>query len=407
MVHDGLNVLCVTSRYPEPPQFGMDVRVSWLLRCIHALPDVSVTLAAVAAQPPNARATPPTDMPYIIEEPDPLPASVLLRWLRAITHRMPVWMLARQSAPLGRRISQLNADVVVLLDDAAAGMLTYIDDTVPVVLDKHSVVTWLTRSSAQDGRRGPLQAVRDRVHLWLTREQELRALRRVNAVTVTSPQDAERLRATFGAHASGVVPSSATRSTVSWTGGEQIGVLGAMTLQPNMDGLVRLVEEGAPELLRLGAMVSVAGQLPASGLPCTVPDGVELLGFVDDLKTWLSSLAALVVPVWWGSGVKTKTTTAMAAGVPVVSTPVGVEGLDAEDGVHCLIRDTPANLLAAATKLRDVPEHAAAIGEAGQRLVVESYSVDHSAQMVRAALRDALQGASPFMDRVARPVRGL
>ena len=65
--------------------------------------------------------------------------------------------------------------------------------------------------------------------------------------------------------------------------------------------------------------------------------GVEVVGSVNNLDEFLGSLTAGVVPLWRGAGVKLKTLTMMSAAVPLAVTPVGLEGIEAINGVHCLV----------------------------------------------------------------------
>ena len=75
--------------------------------------------------------------------------------------------------------------------------------------------------------------------------------------------------------------------------------------------------------------------MPATG-------GIELLGFVEDLRSEYARAACLVVPILSGHGTRVKIIEAMAAGVPVVSTRKGAEGLDLRVGEEILIADEPA-----------------------------------------------------------------
>ena len=56
-------------------------------------------------------------------------------------------------------------------------------------------------------------------------------------------------------------------------------------------------------------------------------NAIELLGFVDDIQPLFSSCAVFVCPIRSGSGVRVKLLEAFASGIPVVSTPLGAEGL--------------------------------------------------------------------------------
>jgi glycosyltransferase involved in cell wall biosynthesis len=94
---------------------------------------------------------------------------------------------------------------------------------------------------------------------------------------------------------------------------------------------------------------------------------------------------------------------AFARGIPVVSTTIGVEGIDAEPGRHLLVADRPADFAAAVLRLLDDPAEAARLAGAARRLLEERYDW-------RSALRglDRLYGAWPLApDRSAAwsPVR--
>ena len=69
---------------------------------------------------------------------------------------------------------------------------------------------------------------------------------------------------------------------------------------------------------------------------------LELLGFVEDVREPLARYAVFVCPILSGSGVRVKLLEAFAAGIPVVSTAVGAEGLARKDGEFCALADDPA-----------------------------------------------------------------
>jgi glycosyltransferase involved in cell wall biosynthesis len=67
-----------------------------------------------------------------------------------------------------------------------------------------------------------------------------------------------------------------------------------------------------------------------------------MLGYVDDVREPLARYALFVCPILSGSGVRVKLLEAFAAGIPVVSTVVGAEGLARKDGAVCALADDPA-----------------------------------------------------------------
>jgi glycosyltransferase involved in cell wall biosynthesis len=70
-------------------------------------------------------------------------------------------------------------------------------------------------------------------------------------------------------------------------------------------------------------------------------DSIELRGFVDDVREPLSRYAVFVCPILSGSGMRVKLLEAFAAGIPVVSTKLGAEGLTEKDGEICALADSP------------------------------------------------------------------
>ena len=79
--------------------------------------------------------------------------------------------------------------------------------------------------------------------------------------------------------------------------------------------------------------------------------GITVTGTVDDLRPYYRSAVMVVAPVRVASGTRLKVLEAMAAGVPVISTPLGAEGLAITPGKDILIAETPAETIATAAAL--------------------------------------------------------
>lgn len=63
-------------------------------------------------------------------------------------------------------------------------------------------------------------------------------------------------------------------------------------------------------------------------------------GFVSDTKQFLQG-TIMIVPILVGSGIRMKILEGATLGVPIVTTSIGVEGIEIKDGVHCSIADSP------------------------------------------------------------------
>ncbi len=98
--------------------------------------------------------------------------------------------------------------------------------------------------------------------------------------------------------------------------------------------------------------------------------GVEMVGFVEDVREPLGRYAVFVCPVLAGSGVRVKLLEAFAAGIPVVSTHVGAEGLTSQDGEICALADDPQGFADRVVRLIERPEEAEAMARRARAEVV-------------------------------------
>ena len=99
-----------------------------------------------------------------------------------------------------------------------------------------------------------------------------------------------------------------------------------------------------------------------------------------DIRPHLWRSAVSIVPLRIGGGTRLKIFEAMAAGAPVVSTPIGAEGLPVESGHDCFLAETPAAFAARCLELLDSPGLRNRIASAGAELVSQHFSWEHAAR---------------------------
>ena len=100
-------------------------------------------------------------------------------------------------------------------------------------------------------------------------------------------------------------------------------------------------------------------------------DAIELIGFVEDVREPLARYAVFVCPILSGSGVRVKLLEAFAAGIPVVSTRLGAEGLATVDGEICALADDQNEFAQRVLKLIENPVEAAEMSRRARAYVVE------------------------------------
>ncbi len=163
----------------------------------------------------------------------------------------------------------------------------------------------------------------------------------------------------------------------------RLAFVGDMSFRPNVEGALFLVREILPRLRAEGANVHVdlVGRSP---LPAVVDlgklEGVRVTGGVEDVRPYLSRAAVVVVPLLGGSGVRTKTLEAMAMGRAVVSTSMGVEGLEALRAGDVKVVDGQEAFARAVLELLASREERARMGRDARATVVEHYAWDASAR---------------------------
>jgi glycosyltransferase involved in cell wall biosynthesis len=96
-------------------------------------------------------------------------------------------------------------------------------------------------------------------------------------------------------------------------------------------------------------------------------------GYVEDLTPYLAETAAFVVPLHAAGGMRVKIVDAWCWGLPVVSTPIGAEGIDLRDGENLLIADTPEAFARAVVTVLQEPQVQARLRANGRRWVEERY----------------------------------
>jgi len=162
------------------------------------------------------------------------------------------------------------------------------------------------------------------------RRFERMALRQADAVICPGTRDKETLRERYGVRAEAWYPPIADAQPVrrKRSGGCVVGSVGSLTWQPNRWGMDWFVQDVWPRVRKIApdARLRVGGR-GSDALPFHEANGVECLGPIDDLQGFYETLDLVVAPIRGGAGIKVKVMDACARGLPVVTTPIGVEGL--------------------------------------------------------------------------------
>lgn len=178
---------------------------------------------------------------------------------------------------------------------------------------------------------------------------------RQSDLTFAAPNDAIELRKAG-------VPSARLRDTFHLGDDSQLGLpeldyantgkklmyVGFLGWEPNTQGLLWFIDCVWPQLLvrHPDLLFDIVGKNPDQRLQLAASrhEGITLKGFVPDLQDIYRNSRVSVAPLLFGSGMKVKVLDAMARGMPTVTTSVGAEGIDLEDGKHLLVANQPGTM---------------------------------------------------------------
>jgi len=148
--------------------------------------------------------------------------------------------------------------------------------------------------------------------------------------------------------------------------------LGSFRHMPNVEALQWFLQDVFPRIRKEEprARLVIVGSDPPPRHSLKDSEAIEMIGFVEDVREPLMRYSVFVCPILAGSGVRVKLLEAFAAGIPVVSTHMGAEGLADKDGEICALADDPAAFAAHVVHLLRRPEEAEALARRARAEVV-------------------------------------
>ncbi|HEU4422929.1 MAG TPA: glycosyltransferase family 4 protein [Pilimelia sp.] len=341
-----LTVVC--TYFPLPPDRGDPVRVLMILR---AIARVRAYLLLVVRRDdtsdarvdelrhmlPGVRVEDFTATPYRLDRLGPAG-----RYPQALAAGLPPWVRTRYSRALHDRL-RARTGLGLAIGEAAGAYFP--GTSLRWHWDKANVLAASSRGDV-DEAPGLVQRVRARYLAAASTRFERRALARCGTVSVTSAQEAQRLRhwhgrpADFTLASAVPVPDGHTRAPAE----RSLVWLGSFAYRSNALGLRRFLDAGWAPLSRAGWTLTLVGSGLTPRVRATLEsyEGVAVVGYADDLRPVLGRARAGIVPLWSGAGVKLKTLTLLAHSVPVFSTRVGAEGVPPTAAVR--VADTPTAL---------------------------------------------------------------
>lgn len=256
-----------------------------------------------------------------------------------------------------------------------------VDAPVPFrLLDEHNAVWTIVRRAGRE-QRGILRALAE-IEWRKLRTYEGEICQRFDLVTVVSEQDkaalAEAAQAIFPVE---IIPITVDTDELAFKPrtpeAQNVVSVATMFYPPNVEGVYWFATRVYPLIKRelAGVRFYIVGSRPPSRITRLADSGgrIVVTGYVADLEPILRRSGVMVVPVRSGSGMRVKILEAFARGIPVVSTTVGVEGIDARAGEHLLVADEPDEFARAVLLVLTDPAVGPRLAHAGRELAEARY----------------------------------
>lgn len=211
----------------------------------------------------------------------------------------------------------------------------------------------------------------------LLKKQETRVASTSDQVWCVTGDDKEILEREAPLAHINVIPNIHTLHERGAAFAERDGLLfiGNFSHRPNKDAVQYLMHKIYP-IIRAempDMKIYIVGSNTPEELRAYQSSNVQVMGYVDDVDSLFHKCRVFVSPLRYGSGMKGKVGQALSYGLPVVTTPIGAEGIGLEHGHSAFVADDAESFAAAVLRLYRSKESWQRLSDNGYRHIAENY----------------------------------
>jgi len=269
--------------------------------------------------------------------------------------------------------------------------------TVPTIVFQHNVESLIWQRHVAN-TANPLRRWICRREWLLTRAFEDHAARYATGQIAVSEEEERTFRDERGMkNILGWVPTGVDCDyfTPSTATAPVLAFLGSMDWHANVDAVEYFVRQSYPSIKARcpDVRVLLIGRNPTPAVRALAAEdpSIEVTGTVDDVRPYLARASIMILPLRVGGGTRIKVFEGMAAGLALVSTSIGTEGLPVVDGENVLLADEPAAFADAVVSLIQNPARRQRIAATALTWVRENFSWATASQKFLALAQKVLR----------------
>lgn len=211
------------------------------------------------------------------------------------------------------------------------------------------------------------------------KKEEIPLLQKCDAILCISQEDEQQLKALNVNVPMTTIPVFMNESAqhVDFTS-SKFHHLGSMNWQPNVEAVNELIDHIFPKIK--AEIPDAELHLGGSFFPDTIKSnpavGIFVHGFVEDKFEFINTNGIQLIPLKSGSGVRVKILESLAIGAPIVTTEIGVEGIDVTNGKELFIAENDSDFVEKAIRLNKNADLRRQIGTNARNLMLKEYGFE-------------------------------
>jgi glycosyltransferase involved in cell wall biosynthesis len=248
--------------------------------------------------------------------------------------------------------------------------------------------------------RNPLKKILLLLKLYHTRWFEAKTYKNFDLVLTRSEYDKRLVEKYYPGTQTAVLPHIVNMKEIEACGNvpalsHSLLFTGAFQRTLNVESAEFLFSEIFPRIKKVfpDSVLILAGGNPSDKMKKWAKNNPDVIvtGFVPDIFEYYLKSTVFVAPMFVGGGVITKIIEAMFCGCPVVTTPVGNEGIEAIEGEHIFLAESADDFCRKIEFLFQNPLFGKTLGEKARRFVEERYEFNHVISLLEQWYQDMMR----------------